>query len=656
MTDFAKRIRVAARISLFAGGISTVALLTACDLTQNQLKMDRDGNREFQDYRDALGPRSPESAGTKTPAADIPALQAYVAPPSSNVKPMPLVSISVNQTVPLRDALFELAQQAGYDIELDPRITGSIIFTAHDKPFDEVVQRISDIAGLRAKFTDNTVRVEMDTPFQKVYKVDYLNYVRKNKSSVNDSIAVVSGSNVNSGSAFGIDGQSEADFWGELSSSLQQILGVAQTVSSLKTSADPQISAVAKTAPVAQTNGGTAATTPDGAPAAGTTAAPQTTPPQANLQVQSLPTDANAPAGTQSDDDKKAMQAGFAVNKQAGIITVFATDRQQKKIAAYLDEVRRSVTAQVLIEAKVMEVSLGDQYSAGINWSAVAKGVNLGAGFGGSAVAAGAGLTNVAGTVATNVVRGTSDPFSFVPEPSLAGASNFRVGYTNHDVSAIIDAISQFGTVHALSSPRLTVLNNQSAVLNVANNVVYFTLQFTTTTVANGPSQTDATSTVHSVPVGVLINVQPSINLTDNTVSMAIRPTVTRIVGEVADPAVTVELATAAAAGATIPNIQSNVPEVNVQEMDSVINLHSGEAVVMGGLMQDRSVSGRTAVPVLGELPYVGALFRQQNDTNEKTELVIFLKATIMDNASGATQTDKDLYRQFSNDRRPLDL
>ena len=646
MFDFTQQLRSVARISLYAGGVSAALLLTACDLTQNQLKMDRDGNREFQDYRDAMSPRSPETAGTKTPSSDIPALQPYVAQPSADAKPMPLVSISVNQTVPLRDALFELAQQAKYDIELDPRITGSIIFTAHDKPFDEVVQRIADISGLRVKFSDNSVRIEMDTPYQKVYKVDYLSYIRKNKSSVNNNIAVVSGSNVNSGSAFGVDGESEADFWGELSSSLQQIVGVAQTVSNLKTSVDPQIAAVAKAAPVVQTNGGTPAVAADGA-----AAVPQATPPQAQLQVQSLPTDANAPAGgTVSDDDKKAMAAAFSINKQAGIVTVFANDRTQKKIDAYLDEVRRSVTAQVLIEAKVLEVGLGDQYAAGINWSAVAAGINLGSGFGnvGTAVGGVAGLTAVRGT--QGLVRGTPNDLSFVPEPT--GTGNFRVGYTNHDISAVIDAISQFGTVHALSSPRLTVLNNQSAVLNVANNIVYFTVKYTITQgTTTTPNQTDASSEVHSVPVGVLINVQPSINLTDDTISMAIRPTVTRIIGEVPDPAVRV---IGAASGVTLPD--SNVPEVNVQEMDSVISMHSGEAVVMGGLMQDRSVSGQAAVPVLGELPVLGSLFRNQNDTNEKTELVIFLKATIMHNESGATQTDKDLYKQFSNDRRPLQL
>jgi general secretion pathway protein D len=625
MAVFNGRIRSLAQASMLALCVLTVGVtLAGCDLTENTLKIDREGNAEMQDYRDALSARSAAMAGTEAKEdTGIPALQPYVAQPSSKLKAMPLVSISVNQTVPVRDALFELAQQANYDIELDPRITGSIIFTAHDKPFDEVVDRISEIAGLRYKFADNSVRIELDTPYQKVYKIDYLSYIRKNKSSVDNNIAVVSNNNVNSGSAYEVTGESESDFWGELSSSLQQIIGVAETVSSLKTSTDPNITAVAKNpAPVAQVNGGGAATAGGDNNAKPATPPPSTTPPQAVLQVQSLPTDPNAAnAGAKKDDAEKP---SFSLNKQAGIITVFASEREHKKIEAYLEELRRSVTAQVLIEAKVLEVGLNDEFSAGINWSQIIINSKLATSF----------------TTTTALGRAVLDP---VPAPP----TNFQLGYSGGDFNALIDAVSRYGTVRALSSPRLTVLNNQSAVLNVANNVVYFTLKFTTTQ-SQTTSQTDATSEVHSVPEGVLINVQPSINLTDRTISMAVRPTITRIIGYVNDPAVAIEAPTATAVSA--------VPEVNVQEMDSVINLQSGQAVVMGGLMQDRATSSQQGVPVLSEIPYLGAMFRNQSDSNKKTELIIFLKATILDNGNNFTQTDKDLYKQFGNDRRPLDL
>lgn len=622
---------------LVLGVLASAPLLTGCDLMENQLKTDREGFNEVQDYRAALAARPLEKKSATESASGIPQLQQYVAQPSGSLKAMPLVSISINQTVPLRDALYELAQQAGYDIELDPRITGSVIFSAKDKPFDEVIDRLADIAGLRYKFDEHSVRVELDTPYQKIYKIDYLAYVRKNKSTIHNDISVVSGGGASTGSGYQMDGESEADFWGELSSNLQQILGVAETVSTLKTKADPQLTAVAKNPPVQQVNGGAnggaAATAQDAAAKNKATAEaqqPQTTPPQAVLQVNSLPTDPNAQPADQGGEANKAEQPSFSLNKQAGMISVFASDRQHDKIKAYLNTLKKSVTMQVLIEAKVMEVGLSDEFSAGIDWDILNQ-ING---------KINAGLDVTGGTLARSILDPTPSP-----------ATNFRLAYATNDVTAVVDAISRFGTVHALASPRLTVLNNQSAVLNVANNLVYFTVDITTTTSANSPAQTTVDSEVHNVPEGVLINVQPSINAEDKTISLAVRPTITRKIAEVNDPAVAFQ------AGVAGVDITSAVPVMNVQEMDSIINMHSGQAIIMGGLMQDRAQSTQQGIPVLGEVPLLGSLFRNQGDRIQKTELVIFLKATILDDGkSNVSETDKDLYKKFGSDRRPLDL
>ncbi len=641
MPDFISRIRTLVHFSAVAAGLlASTAMLSACDLADNNLKLDRDGHREMQDFRDGLSARSPEtSEAGKNGEEGIPSLQPYVAQPSEKMKAMPLVSISVNQSVPLRDALYELADQAGYDLELDPRITGSIIFTAREKPFDMVIDRMAEIAGLRYKFDDDSVRVEIDTPYQKLYKIDYLSYIRKNKSSIRNDVSLAGGENANTGSAFEATGESEADFWGELSSNLEQILGVPETVSSLKTKADPAITAVQQNpAPVQQTGAATADGQPaqPGAPAdpnataaaapPPAAAAPSAQPPQAVLQVQSLPTDPNA--STESDEDKEKQKASFSFNRQAGMVSVFASERQHRKIAEYLNILRRSVTAQVLIEAKVLEVSLTDEFATGIDWSAIDK-------MGGELVLDFA----TSGTLNRAALSPTASP-----------STNFQIGYTGNDVSAVIDAISRFGTVHALASPRLTVLNNQSAVLNVANNLVYFSVDVSTSQ-SDSSTQTTVDSEIHNVPEGILINVQPSINLEDQTISMAVRPTITRVVSSVDDPAV---LFAVAQAGLTTP-ITSSVPVVNVQEMDSLINLHSGQAVLMGGLMQDRAASTQQSVPVLGEVPVLGGLFRNQSDKVQKTELIVFLKATIID-GNGVSPADRDLYKKFAGDRSPLDM
>lgn len=608
------------RFSFLVLGMSVASFaLSGCDLTRNHLKMDRSGMMDMQDYRDALAPRvAEEEAKVDTAADNIPDMQAYVANPSENLKPMPLVSISVNQTVPLRDALFEMASQAGYDIQLDPRIRGSIIFTARERPFDEVIQKISDIAGLRYKFEDDSVRVEMDTPYHKVYKIDYLSYIRRNTSSITNDVSVVSGEGANTGSKFEAASKSEADFWGELNTNLTQILGVPQSASALTTKKDPSITA-APSNPVAVEP--VVAQGADGQPVV------QVAAPQATLQVQSLPTDAEeagapaaAPVAGQSPDG-----SSFALNKQAGVISINATERQHKQISEYLDILRRSVTSQVLIEAKILEVSLSDEFSAGINWAM---------------------LEGLVGNFTLGLSGGTAGVVRPALPDAVTGDSNFSLGFATGDVSAMAQAISRFGTVKALASPRLTVLNNQSAVLNVATNRVYFEIDLDVTeATVNTPRTVDIDSEIRNVPEGVLINVQPSIDLDSRSISMSVRPTITRIDGSIPDPAVAFLNA----------GIESNIPVVNIQEMDSVVKMNSGQALVMGGLMQDRTNSTQQSVPVLGEIPVFGAAFRNQVDRVNKTELVVFLKATIID-ASNIDNADRDLYKRFSGDRRPLKM
>ena len=576
-------------IPVFFSALLAVALLAGCDLSQNYLKIDRSGDKEVQDYRDALASRLPEEegAGEDSAGANVPDFQNYVAGPDKPVKSMPLVSVTVNQDVPLRDVLYEIAHQADYDIELDPRIQGSIIFTARNRPLDMVIDRISEIAGLRYKFDGERVRVELDTPYHQNYKINYLSYIRKNESSISNDVAVVSGEGTDTGSSFEASATSESDFWGELETNLTQLVQSDNDVGSLRTQTDPVVLAAGDIPPLVedgQQNG-----------QEGTTYAPGT--------------------------------PRFSLNRQGGLISVYAPERTQKKVSSYLEMLRRSVTSQVLIEAKVLEVSLTDEFSAGIDWSTVDL-------FGGEGL-----LEFDAGSF----VRGVLDP-------ATNPASNFRFSQTGNDFTAAIDAIARFGTVKALASPRLTVLNNQSAVLNVAENQVYFEISIDRTTTTDGVTQTDVDSEIRNVPEGILINVQPSIDLDTKEISMAVRPTVTRITGYVNDPAV-------AYVSADLDQpIESQVPVVNVQEFDSVLQMNSGQAIVMGGLIQDRTTSEQNAVPVLGEVPLVGALFRNQQDKIEKTELVVLMRATIVEGRNTVHNTDKDIYRTFSEDRRPFKL
>lgn len=658
--------------------LSVFLPVVGCDLANNHLKIDRSGNKEVQDYRDALAPREVGYADQNSDTSGIPDLQSYVADDVEKLPPMPLVSVSINQSIPLREALFELAKQADFDIELDPRIQGSVIFTARNKPFDVVIDRLCQISGLRYKFDGDTMRVELDTPYSKNYKIDYISFVRKNSSTMKTDVSVASSGDsggVGGGSIFSVDSSSESDFWAELDTNLKQILESGTRGSYLKTSQDPQVtlSAVspaqppvppidaAAVAPQAGDDMGSYISAPMGLPADSTAAdSASVSAPAPDVNVDTSATPAvpasggavqPSPVGLGDDQDaQKNTQSGpqtlrieslpssssagtpnavdftpsYSINKQAGIVSVFANERLQKQIQEYLSDLRRSTTAQVLIEAKVLEVSLTDEFSTGIDWNVL-----------------GAGDLSLSGTFT---------------KPSLNPSSTnvFAISSDGDNLSTFVRALSRFGTVHALASPRLTVLNNQSAVLNVAKNQVYFELQVQSDSTSDGTNQTTNTTidtNIKTVPEGVLINVLPSINLDKHSISMQLRPTVTKIAGFVPDPGV------AYIAQQNNIDVESNIPIVNIQEVDSVLNVKSGQMMVMGGLLEDNTTSQQGGVPVASEVPVFGGLFRNQGDKVEKKELVIFLKATILDDAGNSIdQTDRDLYRIFSQDRRPSKL
>ncbi len=608
-------------LSLLCAATFTLSL-SACDFAKNQLAADRSGGMEMQDYKDALAPRLPDADEGKegNDYSSIPELQPYVGGVNGVQGSMPLVSISVNQTVPLRDVLYEVAQQAEYDIELDPRITGGIIFSARNKPLDEVIDRISDIAGLRYKFEGETLRVELDTPINKIYKVDYLSLIKKSSSSISNDISVVSGEGADTGSSFETSFENESDFWKELEANIKQILAATNS-GIMRTSSDPEITAAPQQPQVV----------PVAAP--DESGKVQVSPPDVNLTVSSLPTGPG--------QAYEAPALSYAINKQAGIIQVFAPQKTQDKVDEYLKMVKRSATAQVLIEAKILEVTLTDEYRTGIDWRAI----NLLSG------ELGLSYSTSAGNAALNALGPASVASTTLNDGNTAQA--LLLGYAGNDVQALVDAVSAFGTVKALASPRLTVLNNQAAVLNVATNRVFFEIDIESTS-DGGSSTTNIDSELRNVPIGILVNVQPSINLDDGTISMAVRPTITNESGDgIADPGV----AFAAALAELDDTVESVIPEVNVQEIDSVIKMRSGQAVVMGGLLQDRATVSDTGVPGLSEVPLLGNLFKQHSDSVSKTEVVILLKATILDDPSDSVHnTDKDLYRQFSGDRRPFKL
>jgi len=581
--------------------LSVVITLTGCGMTENLMTHDRSADLGREDYRRQMAARPlPELTNDS-----IPELQSFISTPRQLKPEMPLVSVSVNQTVSLRDLLFELSDQAEIDLELDPQIRGSIIFTARARPFDEVIDRITNMAGLRYKFKNNLLRIELDRPYLKTYTVSYVSFIRSMQSEISVDVSVVSGDEAEVGSSATLSTEAESDFWSELDSNLEQILTSSDNFTSLVTTSDPIAMARAPVIPV----------TIDG-----------TTPPPPGPPVLEV----RFPSSSQDPIDPNVPSA-FSINKQSGMISVYSSARQHKEVRDYLTELRKISTAQVLIEARILEVGLTDEFATGIQWNNFSE-IN----FTGLATAA-LGFSRPALLPAS----ATTNAFTLALKPGS-------------DINVVVSAMSRFGTVRALSSPRLTVLNNQSAMLSVVENRIFFDLDVSTETDADtGDTTVDVSSEVQSVPEGIMLTVIPSINLDTGEITLALRPTITRVTGTVDDPGLTIALLANPANAALIGQVTSPVPELAVQEIDSIVKMQSGQVIVMGGLMQDRNDVEEIGVPVLSEIPLFGNLFKSHTDKIVKSELVIFIKATVV-LGSTVDDTDRDLYNNFSFDARPL--
>lgn len=304
----------------------------------------------------------------------------------------------------------------------------------------------------------------------------------------------------------------------------------------------------------------------------------------------------------------------YTLHKQGGLIIVLGTATQHKEICAYLRKLKEATSAQVIIEAKIIEVTLDNAYKTGINWHHIGQGLKIAAPLG-----------------------------SLSPAQLLNDVFTFTVDIGSF--ASILNLVKKFGTVRTLSNPRLTVMNNQPAMLKVATNEVFFHLEFERFFQAEGkPDVENISSQAMTVPIGLVMIVQPSVNLETEEITMTLRPTISRVHKEVEDPAVSIK---------SNQLVKSTVPVVQVRELDSVLKIKSGQILVMGGLMEDRSSSTTSGIPGVDSVPLLGDVVRGKDDERKVTELVIFLTAQIVEDTD-PVEADKNLYNTYIEDPRPL--
>lgn len=304
--------------------------------------------------------------------------------------------------------------------------------------------------------------------------------------------------------------------------------------------------------------------------------------------------DTNKPTKTSREEENND---DVIVNREAGIIMVRATYKQHKEIQSFVDNVLRNSKRQVMIEATIAEIQLSDRYQAGVDWSLIAEDASDGI----------SALTDFRGS---NLATA---PFSSLTlNDTISG----------DQVSMTLRALEEFGDVQVLSSPKVMAINNQPAILKVVDNIVYFELEVDTSQNDSSTLTTFETE-IKTVPVGFVMSVTPYIN-EHSVVTLNIRPTISRVIDSVVDPNPAFKEA----------DVISQVPVIQVREIESILSINSGDTAVIGGLMQDTVNDQSQGVPFLSDIPIIGSLFKYEDDLREKSELVIFIRPVVINHAS----------------------
>ena len=511
----------------------------------------------------------------------------YLTPPQANIDE-PTYSIVVYDT-PVKEVLFAIARDSKLNIDIHPAIKGNVTLNAVNQTLPAILERLAKQVDLSYQLSGEVLSIAPDQPVLRTYAVDYVNLSRDTAGFIGAAAeiagtgkgALESGANLSGGSnssRTGISSESKSHFWETLEKNIKDIL--AETDKEIMVKRGHSL--------------------------------PITSQKAANKADKKT---SKADLSKDLDEAKnefKTLYAGTVIiNREAGIVNVRATVKQHEKVQEFLEQVLASVRRQVLIEATIVEVRLNDSYQAGIDWTKIA-GASGGLSFG----------QQLGTQVTVNGLNGlpitTANAFGVKPVAGFVAAySNTNSKFGN--IAASINMLEQFGKTAVLSSPKLMVLNNQTAVLKVVDNLVYFTVKSDTVAGSSGSQAvTTYTSTAHTVPVGVVMTVTPQINRIGH-VNINVRPTVSRVVGLANDPT---------------PGLESQIPIIQVREMESMLQIVSGNTAILGGLMQDEALKNTDQVPVLSKIPILGKLFTGYNDASRKTELVIFLRPTVIVNAS----------------------
>ncbi|MBA3645105.1 MAG: hypothetical protein H0W63_02895 [Gemmatimonadaceae bacterium] len=486
-----------------------------------------------------------------------------VRPRGDSVATMPVLSISQLsdggipvKRIQLLDAgnndlpivLRGLAESFGLNFQIDANVHGSVQTRLQDVTLEQALDAIVLPQGYTYSIDNGVLRVGAAKVQTKIFSLDYVAMSRFASTSTSVSRRV--GGSGGGGGSDQISSVSVTDLWSDLRTSLVALIFDTPN----------------------RVPGDTTAVTSTGGVTNASSAAPQST-------GQGGGGGSGATAFSRVDGYGQRL----IINPVAGTVLVTANPGKLAEVATFMQAFESSVQRQVLIEAKIVEVRLNNDFQFGIDWSRIASGTN-GLGF---------QTSNQTGTPTVTL--------------SLGGGLS--------KINVVLHALQSQGDVSVLSSPRVAAMNNMRATFNVTTDEVFFIVNSTPITNANGVVGSTQNVTPQTISVGIVLDVLPQI-AADNIITMNIRPHVTSVVR-------VAEFKTENGGIITAPVVEN-------RETDTMIRARAGETVVIGGLMQNAITHTSSGVPGLQSLPVVGGLFRGKTTSTSKSELVIFITATIV--------------------------
>jgi MSHA biogenesis protein MshL len=325
-------------------------------------------------------------------------------------------------------------------------------------------------------------------------------------------------------------------------------------------------------------------------------------PKEGSQQPQGQAGQVQAPTASSFSKDGRSL----LIQPDAGLVAVSADPGIQRRVEAYLGEMRKRYRRQVLLEAKIVEVTLGKDDQMGTDWSSVLKRGNQAGGYG----------TDVTSSLTTGAPSNTQ----------LAGEGLFSLVAQNLRVQATISALARDGKLQVLSNPRIATLNNQKAILRVVREEAYFLQNSQITPGGVSGNISSVTVTPMVVPVGIILDIHPQIG-EDGVIMLAVNPSVSEVA----------EVRTFQTTGAS-----ASLPVVDRRDLDTVVKLRNGETLVLAGIIRTNDTTDDRGVPWFRKIPLLGYLFSRKTESRQKTELAIFITPTLIEESD---QVDRERQR-----------